>query len=163
MTHPPCKSLYIFGTVFIALCAPTAKALPTVKATGIGIAALPYLKLSQQYVAILQKISACLATVHDKATAEAAAPTVAELTYQLRGLKRQESKLPRPSRAVQEYLKTNLSENSLKDLCRQSAGHALQLTILQEPACYGSLALQTELAVFLDTLSSTPEPAEKEH
>lgn len=133
-----------------------AEALPTVKSTGIGIAALPYIKLSQQYVSILKKMSACLATVHDKASAEAAAPTVAELTYQLRGLKHQEAKLPHPSRAVQAYLKNNLSKNTLKDLCQQSAGNALQLTILQEPSCYGSLALQTELEAFLDTLSSTP-------
>ncbi len=156
MNHPPGKSLGIPVALIIALCAPMAEALPTVKATGIGIAALPYLKLSQQYVSILKKASACLATVHDKATAEEAAPTIAELTYQLRGLKLQEAKLPRPSPAVQAYLKTHLSANTVKDLCRDSAGTALKLTVLQEPPCYGSLALQTELDTFLDTLASKP-------
>lgn len=141
------------------LCCVTAagQGLPGIKKTATGIAASPYLHISQQYIKVLQALSDSLSTVQDTATADAAAPTVANLHTQLRSIKEQESKLPPPTNAVQQYLQTELSAKQTKTLCRSSVSKALQLICIQQPACYGSQALQKELQAVLDTLASSPK------
>lgn len=139
-------------TVCVLFACATAHALPPVKKNAKAIAAAPYLQVKQSYLSVLQDLGACLATVQDKAGADAAAASVCALNERLITLRKEEQNLPPVPKSIRSYILQQSDNEQNKEIAESGVGKALDLMMMQDAPCYGSAALQQALDELFKTL-----------
>ena len=132
----------------------TAQALPPVKKNAKTIASAPYLQVKQAYLDVLRDLGACMATVKDKDSADAAAATVCSLNERLIALRKVVQNLPPAPKSIRSYILKRFDDEQNKEIAESGVGKAMELMMRSDAPCYGSTALQQALDAFFNTLCS---------
>ena len=115
--------------------------------------ARPYLELQKQSQQIFLKLAAQLDKVADKASADEAAPQVAKLADAFIAVMQQAEKLGNPGPEVEAALVSyaNAHKDDIEEVSEKAIDPMVNL-MLNEPACYGSTALEGELGRLMEAL-----------
>lgn len=116
--------------------------------------ASPYLEWNRQLLRLLEDLGQCLEAIHDEASATEAAPQVALFMQGLADLLGQEKALPVPSDELAAYVEEQLmDEPKAEELAERTYGKIFELSLDQDPPCYGSTALQEAIGQLLRSIT----------
>ncbi len=149
------------GTAAAAKAAPTAKATATSKAASAKARKAAaaetavveqFINLQDAAIATFLELGDTLQGVRDKKSADAAAPTVKMAGEQLYTIISAVEALGDPSEAAQQAIMARIANVAEKNEIVEQVMVPMLTLMMQQPPCYGSEALQTELSNLLANL-----------
>ncbi len=146
--------------------APAAKAAPKTTAKKLSAAEAAviekFVSLQDAAISTFLSLGDTLEGVKNKKTADAAAPTVKEAGEKLADIITQVEALGDPSEAAQQAIMSRLANVSEKNEIAEQVMVPLLTLMMQNPPCYGSEALHTEITNLLANLQGAAGIEEEE-
>ncbi len=140
-----------------------ATAAATKKANAAEAALIKkFVSLQDAAIETFLELGDTLASVKDKESADAAAPTVKMAGEQLCTIISAVEALGEPSEAVQQAIMSRAANVAEKNSMTKEVMLPMLTLMMQEPPCYGSEALQTELTQLLSRLQGAAGMDEEE-
>lgn len=151
---------YLFTTLVLAtplavadisLGTPTT---PASAATASSAEARPYVDMAQEVLNAVRELTSVLETVHDTASADAAADQVQNITGNMLKLQTRAEAMPRPSAAIEQVVRGSINVQEAQQIAASFMNSFIRIGMNN---AYGSQALLDSLGPVLNAMPGNAE------